>query len=182
MSYKFCKPRSVPAIEEELHRLEWAGELEKVAYSKWATPLVDDLFATLAGGETFTVLDLSQAYQQLLDDDSRQYVSQYSQRASSLYTWCHLSVSPSISRGSWTPNCKVCQESYVILTTSWSLAPMTQNISRILRTVAPVRTTGQMCFPWPRVNYLGYQIDAEGLQATKEKFEAILNAHFPKNV
>ena len=81
------------AIEEELDQLEWAGVLEKVAYSEWATPLVpvlkkdgrmqlcgdykvtlnqaldveqyplpkpDDLFATLAGGEKFTVLDLSQ--------------------------------------------------------------------------------------------------------------------------
>ena len=36
-------------------------------------PKADDLFATLAGGQTFIRLDLSQAYQQmLLDEDSRE--------------------------------------------------------------------------------------------------------------
>ena len=42
---KFCKPRSVPlplkeAIKEKLDRLERVGVLEKVTYSRWATPLV----------------------------------------------------------------------------------------------------------------------------------------------
>ena len=36
---------------------------------------MEDLFARLAGGKSFTKLDLSQAYQQLpLDDQSKQYV------------------------------------------------------------------------------------------------------------
>ncbi|PIK56642.1 hypothetical protein BSL78_06428 [Apostichopus japonicus] len=42
---------------------------------KYLLPKVDDLFATLAGGEKFTKLDLSQAYQQvLLDDKSQAFV------------------------------------------------------------------------------------------------------------
>ena len=124
---KFCKPRSVPlplkeAIEEELDRLERIGVIEKVAYSRSATPLVcvpkkdgrirlcgdykdtlnqvlnveqyplpkpEDLFATLAGGDKFTVLDLTQAYQQLLlDDNSRQYVTVNTHR--SLYRYTRL--------------------------------------------------------------------------------------------
>ena len=39
-------------------------------------PLVDDLFASLAGGKSFTKLDLAQAYKQLLlDNGSRCYVT-----------------------------------------------------------------------------------------------------------
>ncbi len=39
-------------------------------------PKAEDLFATLGGGEKFTKLDLSQAYQQLpLEDDSKQYTT-----------------------------------------------------------------------------------------------------------
>ena len=39
-------------------------------------PKVEDLLATLGGGERFTKLDMSQAYQQLqLDDESKQYTT-----------------------------------------------------------------------------------------------------------
>ena len=42
---KFCKARPVPfalqtAVERELDRLENQGILERVAYSKWAAPVV----------------------------------------------------------------------------------------------------------------------------------------------
>ena len=43
--------------------------------NRYPIPKVEDLFTTLAGGKTFTKLDLSQAYQQLkLDSESRKYV------------------------------------------------------------------------------------------------------------
>ena len=39
-------------------------------------PLIDSLFASLAGGKSFSKLDLAHAYQQLqLDEDSRKYVT-----------------------------------------------------------------------------------------------------------
>ena len=80
------------AIEDELERLEREDIVEKITHSEWATPivavpkpdgrvrlcgdfkvtvnqslsieqyLVEDLFATLAGGQKFTKLDLTQAY------------------------------------------------------------------------------------------------------------------------
>ena len=41
---------------------------------RYPLPKIEDLFANLSGGISFTKLDLSQAYQQLeLDDDSKQY-------------------------------------------------------------------------------------------------------------
>ena len=40
---------------------------------KYSLPLIDDLFASLAGGKIFSKLDLSHAY--LLDEESRQYVT-----------------------------------------------------------------------------------------------------------
>ena len=43
---------------------------------QYPLPKPTDLFATLAGGQTFTKLDLSQAYQQLLlDENSRKYTT-----------------------------------------------------------------------------------------------------------
>ena len=43
---------------------------------QYPVPTADDLFATLAGGQAFTKLDLSHAYQLVLpDEDSRKYVT-----------------------------------------------------------------------------------------------------------
>ena len=43
---------------------------------QYPLPKVEDLFSTIAGGITFTKLDMSQAYQQLvLDDDSKEIVT-----------------------------------------------------------------------------------------------------------
>ena len=48
---------------------------------QYLVPKAEDLFATLAGGQKFTKLDLSHAYQQvLLSKDSRQYVTIYTTR------------------------------------------------------------------------------------------------------
>ena len=44
--------------------------------NQYPLPKPEDLFATLAGGKTFSKLDLSQAYQQLrLDEESAKYVT-----------------------------------------------------------------------------------------------------------
>ena len=40
----------------------------------WPIPKIEDLFATLGGGKSFTKLDMSQAYHQIeFNDDSKQY-------------------------------------------------------------------------------------------------------------
>ncbi len=42
---------------------------------RYPIPKIEDLFASIAGGKSFTKLDMSQAYQQVeLDEDSKQYV------------------------------------------------------------------------------------------------------------
>lgn len=42
---------------------------------RYLIPKIEDIFATLAGGQKFTKLDLSQAYQQaLLSEESKQFV------------------------------------------------------------------------------------------------------------
>ena len=94
------------AIEQDLERLVQMGVLEKsdwvapivpvpkaiggirmcgdykvtvnpsLIVDQFPVPTAEDLFATLAGGQTFSKLDLSQAYQQVpLDPASRKYVT-----------------------------------------------------------------------------------------------------------
>ncbi|KAL7842144.1 hypothetical protein SRHO_G00238330 [Serrasalmus rhombeus] len=53
------------------------GEYVEVSkLEEYPLPRVDDLFATLAGGKSFTKLDMSHGYQQLLlDDESKEFVT-----------------------------------------------------------------------------------------------------------
>ena len=87
-------------VEEELERLESAGVIQQVKQSEWGTPVVkpngtvricrdfkvtlnkcikidsyplpciDDLLGSLAGGKTFSKLDLAHAYMQISLDES----------------------------------------------------------------------------------------------------------------
>ena len=93
-------------IEQELQCLQDQKVIEPVQMSEWAAlivpvlkpdgsirqcgdckltmakpdvyplPRIEDLFATLAGGKSFTKLDLAHAYQQIpLEQSSKQYVT-----------------------------------------------------------------------------------------------------------
>ena len=60
---------------------------QSLEVDQYPLPKPDELFASLAGGQKFTKLDLSQAYQQLLlDAESRQYVTINTHRGLYQYT------------------------------------------------------------------------------------------------
>ena len=70
----------IPILKADGKSLQICGDF-KVTVNKaskvdrYPIPKIEDRFATLAHGKTFTKLDMSQAYQQLLlDDDSKNYV------------------------------------------------------------------------------------------------------------
>ncbi|PIK48902.1 hypothetical protein BSL78_14237 [Apostichopus japonicus] len=70
----------VPILKADQSSIRICGDY-KVSVNKaskldqYPIPKIEDLFATLAGGKTFSKLDMSQTYQQLkLDEDSKQYV------------------------------------------------------------------------------------------------------------
>ena len=70
----------VPVLKADGRLLRICGNF-KVTVNKaskldrYPIPKIEDLFATLAQGKTFTKLDVSQAYQQLLlEEDSKEFV------------------------------------------------------------------------------------------------------------
>ena len=62
--------------------------------------LIDDLFASLAGGVTFSKLDLAHAYQQVVLDDDAKNNDQHPQRLSS-----DVAAAPSIFHFARAPKC-----------------------------------------------------------------------------
>ena len=85
----FMKARPVPyafkaEVEKELDRLQSEGIISPVEITvnqvskldNYPIPKTEDLLATLGGGNKFTKLDMSQAYQQfLLDEESKKFTT-----------------------------------------------------------------------------------------------------------
>ena len=113
------------AVSKELDRHEKLGILEKVEHSQWAAPIVpvpksngqfriykstindalevdqyslpkpNDSFTALTGGEKFTVLDMCQAYpQMMLAEESKKFVTINTQQDLYGYKRLPFEVSP----------------------------------------------------------------------------------------
>ena len=155
-------------------------------------PLVDDLFASLAGGKSFTKLDLAHAYQQLLlDDDSRCYVTINTHKGLFRYTRLPFGVAsaPAIFQRIMDSILRdlphVCVYLDDILVTGESEAAHLCNLATVLDRLesAGIRLKREKCaFMLPEVEYLGHRISARGLQPLASKVRAISEAPTPTNV
>ena len=143
-------------------------------------PRIDDLFASLSEGKTFTKLDLAHAYQQVpLDEESKKLVVVNMHKGLFRYNRLPFGVSlapaifqrtiEGILRG--VPG--VCVYLDDILITGTDHLKNLEAVLTCLRE-AGMRLKRKKCaFMLERVEYLGHQISAEGLQPTKEKVRAI---------
>lgn len=155
-------------------------------------PRVEDLFATLAGGKTFTKLDMSHAYQQLLlDEESKQFVTINTHKGLFKYNRLVFGVasSPAIFQRTMDnllqniPQVAVYLDD--ILVTGTTEAEHLRNLDQVLKRMAEagLRLKRSKCmFQAPSVTYLGHKISAEGLSPVEEKVRAIKEAPSPKNV
>ncbi|XP_058872250.1 uncharacterized protein K02A2.6-like [Acipenser ruthenus] len=226
---RFFKARTVPyALKEkvsaELQRLQKAGIIEPVQFSKWAAPIVpimkpdgsiricgdykltvnqasrldaypiprvEDLFSNITGGQAFTKLDLSHAYQQLLlEDSSKEVLTINTHKGLFRYTRLPFGVSsaPGIfqrtleSLLAGLPHVLVYLDD--ILITGPDPSKHMQVLEEVLKRLADagLRLKKQKCiFLAPEVQYLGHKIDAEGIHPAEEKVRAIAEAPTPKN-
>ena len=155
-------------------------------------PLVQDILASLANGQSFTKLDLAHAYQQLtLEEDSRKYTTINTHKGLFQYTRLPFGVAaaPAIFQRTMEsllgdlPH--VCIYLDDILVTGESEAAHLQNLAAVLERLetAGIRLKREKCaFMIPEVEYLGHSISAEGVHPVKEKVRAVMQAPQPRNV
>ena len=155
-------------------------------------PLIQDIFASLANGKSFTKLDLAHAYQQLiLDDDSRPYTTINTHKGLFRYTRLPFGVSaaPAIFQRTMEsllgglPH--VCIYLDDILITGESDVAHLTNLAVVLERLesAGTRLKREKCaFMIPEVEYLGHSISAKGIQPVGAKVRAIRDAPRPQDI
>ena len=155
-------------------------------------PRIEDLFASLSGGKTFSKMDLASAYQQIvLDEESREYTTVNTHKGLYQYTRLPFGVAsaPAIFQRAIENILQgikhVCVYLDDILVTGTTEEDHLHNLDQVLSRLdnAGIRLKRNKCvFMLPAVEYLGHKISAQGLQPTQEKIQAIHEAPAPTNI
>ena len=159
--------------------------------NRYPIPKIEDLFATLEKGKTFTKIDLSQAYQQLpLDEESKKLCVINTHKG--LYRYTRLPFGVASAPGIFQKTMEQLLHGipgvivYIddILISSQTEEDHLRTLEEVLKRLqrANLRAKkGKCSFLVPSVSYLGYKIDGEGLHPLPEKVKAIQDAPTPKN-
>ena len=186
----------VPIMKADRKSVRICGDFKQTVnkastLDKYSIPKIDDLFASLAGGQKFTKLDMSQACQQLcLDDDSKKYVVINTSKGLFCYNRLPFGISSApgifqrVIEGLLQGIPKVVVYLDDILITGSTTDEHLRNLTEVLKRLeeAGLRLKREKCeFLSTSVVYLGHRIDAEGLHPTADKVDAIHEAPTPQN-
>ena len=142
--------------------------------------------------DSFTKLDLSQAYQQVeLDDDSKAYTVINTHCGLFRFNYLPFGVSSAPAIFQRTMECLLNGIPQVIvylddiLITGRTKKEHLHNLQLVLQwlSTARLRLKQEKCeFLVPSISYLGHKIDSQGLHPLPDKIDAIVNAARPKSL
>ncbi|XP_064642179.1 uncharacterized protein K02A2.6-like [Lineus longissimus] len=160
--------------------------------NQYPIPKIADLYAKLAGGQTFTKIDMSDAYLQMeLDDASKELVVINTHRGLFRYNRLAFGISsaPGIFQRTMDNLLQGLDHVVVylddILVTGKTAQEHLANLEKVLKRLldAGWRLREEKCtFNADAVVYLGHRIDKDGLHPVPEKVEAIVKAPPPENI
>ncbi|XP_036342908.1 uncharacterized protein K02A2.6-like, partial [Rhagoletis pomonella] len=155
-------------------------------------PLIEDIFASLQGGQLFTKLDLSNAYSQLvLDEDSQRLCTWSTHIGCFKMKRLPFGVKPAAAIFQKTMENLLRNVPFVVVyqdditVSGKDLAEHVRNLRSVLCKLqsAGLRLNVSKCeFFKAQVSYLGFKIDKDGLSKTTERISSVLQAPIPKNV
>ncbi|KAL9976654.1 hypothetical protein ACROYT_G013977 [Oculina patagonica] len=146
-------------------------------------PKTEDLLATLGGGNKFTKLDMSQAYQQLLlDEESRKFTTINTYKG--LYQYNRLPFGVSSAPGIFQRTMENVLQGipHVVVISGKNDTDHLANLEAVLSRLSNARLRLRLAkclFVQPQVTYCGYVINGDGIEPVAAKVGAIKNAPEP---
>eukprot|EP00079_Xenopus_tropicalis_P035743 XP_017949514.1 PREDICTED: uncharacterized protein K02A2.6-like [Xenopus tropicalis] len=159
---------------------------------KYPLPLIEDIFASLAGGLKFNKIDLAQAYLQMeVEENAKHYLTINTPKG--LYRYNRLVFGIASAPAIWQramdqvlqgiPHTKCYLDDIIVTGTDES--EHLENLKRVLTRLEEygLRANKEKCaFFKDSIQYCGHIIDASGLHKFPEKIQAVLQAPLPKDV
>lgn len=159
---------------------------------RYPLPRIDEIFAQLQGGELFTKLDMSNAYNQLLLDEKSQLLCAWSTHigtfkvkrlpfgvkvASAIFQ----KTLENLLRG--IPNVVVYQDDITVTGKNFNEHIKTLKLVLTKMQSVGLKVNKKKCqFFQEKISYLGFDIDKFGLSENKDRIKNVLNAPRPTNV
>lgn len=159
---------------------------------QYPLPRIDDIFASLAGGEKFSKIDLAQAYLQMeVEESDKKFLTINTHKG--LFQYNRLVFCVASAPAIWQRAMEqVLQgipgtQCYLddIIVTGKNDDEHLENLNKVLARLGEygLRAKRNKCdFFKSEISYCGHVIDKHGLHKLKEKIEAILQAPNPQNV
>jgi len=187
----------VPVLKGDKKSVRICGDFKRTVnqaskVDRYPIPKIEDLFTSLSGGKCFSTLDMSQAYQQLLlDESSKKLVVINTPKGLFQYNRLPFGISsaPGIFQRVMDSILQNIPGVIVYLDDILVTGPTEEAHLKSLKEVlirlekAGLRLNKAKCkFMESCVTYLGYCIDSEGLHPTEDKLDAVRKAPEPRNV
>ncbi|XP_063380957.1 uncharacterized protein K02A2.6-like [Cydia fagiglandana] len=158
---------------------------------RFPLPRVEDLFAKLHGGKKFSKIDLSQAYAQLVLDDTSKYTVINTHKG--LFKYNRLIYGLSSSPGIFQ---RILEQMFVdiprvgvflddVVITGLDDQEHLKNLTAVFERLQKygLKIKNEKCsFMSESITYLGYVVNSEGIHTCPKKIEGIVNATTPSNV
>lgn len=158
---------------------------------QYPLPRIDQIFASMQGGQLFTKLDLSNAYNQLvLDDESQKLCTWSTHKGAFRITRMPFGIKPAAAIFQKTIENLIGEFKNVfcyqddIVVTGPSFIEHLNLLKKVLFKLqsAGLRLNLKKCkFFEERISYLGFNIDKNGLSENKERSQSIIDAPIPTN-
>ena len=153
---------------------------------------MDDIFAKRAGGQSFTKIDVKQAYHQMeVDEDSQEYLTINIHQG--LYRYNRLVFGITSAPAIWQRSIDQVLDGVGgtscilddIIITGKNDQEHLDHLEEVLKRLQEhgLRINREKCdFFQKKVTYCGHEVDRDGLHKTQEKIDAVVNAPRPENV